>query len=438
MRDAALLLLLLAPVPVALFRPWIGVLGYTLVSIMSPHKLGWGVAHDFPFAQAYAIAIFGGLLFAKEVKRIPINGVTTSMILLVVWMCVTSAFAIYPELIGPQFSKVMKVQLMLFVILLILNSRERIEQLLWVITLSIAFWGVKGGLYVLRTGGDNRVYGPAGGFFPENNALAVVAVMSIPLMYYMYRHIPAHWFRQSVLPWIKRGLLGAMGISAVAVLGTHSRGGLLAIAAMCLLLVARSRYKLLTLIVVVLLGAGLVALMPAHWLERMHTIETYQEDSSAMERINAWSMAWNLALDRFLGAGFYTTTQELFDRYAAYPHIELQAAHSIYFQILGEHGFVGLGLFLAIWAFAWRTCSWLRQRARGNPSVGWAGDLGGMIQASLAGYLVGGAFLNLAYFDMPYMLALLAMTARSVVERELSVAKSVPSGRPGLPPLAHG
>jgi probable O-glycosylation ligase (exosortase A-associated) len=137
-----------------------------------------------------------------------------------------------------------------------------------------------------------------------------------------------------------------------------------------------------------------------------------------MARINAWETAFNVARDRPLGAGFEFASPSAFARYAPDPS-EPRAAHSIYFQVLGEHGFVGLGLFLLLWLLVWLDTGWIVRRARDRNELEWASDLARMIQVSLVGYFVGGAFLSHAYYDLPYNLLVAVMLTRVLVEKEL-------------------
>jgi probable O-glycosylation ligase (exosortase A-associated) len=300
---------------------------------------------------------------------------------------------------------------MILVTLLLVHGRDRIEQMLWVLVISTGFYGVKAGIYTLLTGGGyGRVLGPPGGFFEESNALALTTIMTIPLMFYL--------FQQSSRRWTRWGLIVAMVLCAATVFGTTSRGGLLAIAAMGAFLVLKSHNKAMVLLLVPLVGLGLLAFMPEQWHSRMETIGTYEQDASAMGRLNAWWMAWNLAKDRFLGGGFEVITPELFARYAPDP-LDVHAAHSIYFQVLGEHGFVGLGIFLLFWFLTWRQGTWVMRAAKTNKELAWAGRLAAMIQVSLVGYFVGGAFLSLAYFDLPYDLMVLLVAAYVCVQKQL-------------------
>jgi putative inorganic carbon (hco3(-)) transporter len=195
----------------------------------------------------------------------------------------------------------------------------------------------------------------------------------------------------------KWGLFVSAILCSMAALGSQSRGGLLAIAAMGAFLWWRSRHKILYAVPIALVAVVALAFMPEAWWTRMMSIFEYESDTSAMGRINAWWMAWNLALDRFTGGGFYVFTQELFDRYSPNPADGVRAAHSIYFQALGEHGFVGLGLFLLVWAAVWHTANKLRREGKQRPEPHCGPPISAaMVQVSLVGYFVGGAFLSLA------------------------------------------
>src|SRR5690606_40380642 len=93
----------------------------------------------------------------------------------------------------------------------------------------------------------------------------------------------------------------------------------------------------------------------------------------------------------------------------------VRAAHSIYFQILGNHGFIGLFLFLTLWIITYREAGWLRKNANISPDTLWAAQLGAMAQVSLVGYAVGGAFLSLSYYDLPYNIMVLVVMAKKWV-----------------------
>ncbi|MBT9496996.1 MAG: putative O-glycosylation ligase, exosortase A system-associated, partial [Zoogloea sp.] len=257
-----------------------------------------------------------------------------------------------------------------------------------------------------------RVWGPPGGFIEGNNEIAVALIMSIPFMNYL-RLIVTH-------KWVKIGLTAMMVLTAIAALGTQSRGALLALVAMMAVLWVRSDKKMVMGVTLVMVGMLLLALMPSSWEERMHTIKEYEEDGSAMGRINAWWLAFNIANRRITGAGFEAYTPETFAAFAPNP-ADIHVAHSIYFSVLGEHGYIGLILFLLVWVHTLRVAGKIRTKTRNRKDLEWLFHLAGMSQVALVGYAVGGAFLSLAYFDLPYNIMVIVVVAhRWLLEKSVN------------------
>jgi probable O-glycosylation ligase (exosortase A-associated) len=393
-RDLIVVLVFCGVALMALRRPYIGVLLWTWISVMNPHRLCYGFAQNLPLAFAAAGVTFTSLLINRSQLKMRWDGAVYALIAFALWTGITTIFAFSTERsFDLMVERILKVQTMTLVCLATIRDRKQIEQLIWVIVISLGFYGIKGGIFGILTGGSARVWGPSGALIEGNNEIGLALVMTIPLMNYLRSVAPRVWMRQ--------GLIVAMGLSSVAALATQSRGAFLAIAAMGTLLWLRSRKKLVGGIVIVSIGVSLVGFMPASWETRMQTINTYDQDASAMGRINAWTNAFNIANDRVTGAGFDVARGDIFAKYAPIPNVVL-TAHSIYFQALGEHGWIGLTLFLLIGALTFRNAAQVRSQARGRPELLWLFDLAGMIQVSMVGYAVGGAFLSLTYFDVPY------------------------------------
>ena len=406
MRDIALSLVIFSTLPFILWRPHIGVLVWTWIGFMNPHRLTWGFAYDMQFALIVALVTLVSVLISREPKKIPWTRETIILLFFIVWMLITTIFSIYPVIAWPHMEKVAKIQLMVFVTLMLMQSKERINQLVWVMALSIAFYGVKGGIFTILNGGVYHVRGPENSFIGGDNEMGLALIMTIPLLRYLQLATPK--------PWPRVAMAAVMVLTAIAAVGSQSRGAMLGVAAMGVFLWLKSRNKVFTGLLAVVAAGLVLAVMPQQWFDRMATIQNYDTDASAMGRINAWQMAFNLAKDKPLGGGFDVFQPGMFAIYAPNPE-DVHDSHSIYFEVLGEHGFIGLAFFLMLGLATWRTASWVIKRARSDPAKRWAADLAAMVQVSLVGYASAGAFLGLAYFDYYYTLIAVIVLCHVVV-----------------------
>lgn len=397
MRDILVTLLIFGSLPLILWRPWIGILVWSWVGYMNPHRLTYGFAYDMPFALIVAATLLLAMFFSKEKYRLPWSGTLVLWVIFLVWMLLTSYLAIYPERAMTLFNTVIKIQIMTLVTLMLITDISKIRALICVIAGSIGFYSVKGGLFTLMTGGAFHVLGPAGSNIAENNALGLAVLVIVPLMIYLYQVYKHHrWLR-----W----LLGvSILLSIVSVFGSQSRGALLAIGAVAVFYWLKTQSKIITGAGILLLGVLTFSFMPDSWHERMDTITNYEEDESAMGRIDAWTYAINIASDRLVGGGFNSwsaSTYALYSPEAANTNI---VAHSIYFSVLADHGWPGLVMFLTLLFIAWRNLSRVIAQTKNSDidSEFKPAFLAKMLQVSLIAYMSGGAFLSLAYFDLPW------------------------------------
>jgi len=404
MRDILVTTIIIGALLFVFKRPWVGIMLWTWLAYMNPHRQTWGFAYDFPFSLIVALVTITAFFFAREKKEMLWTRETVVLLLFIAWMFIATLFAFYPELAWVQWNKVWKIQLMVILVMMIIKDRQQIHWMIWVIALSLGYYGVKGGIFTIIHGGQFRVQGPSGTFIGGNNEMALALVMAIPLIRYLHL--------QEKKNWVKLGLAGAMVLTGVAAIGSQSRGALVAMLVMGLFLWFKSRNKLITglymAVAVVIIGA----VMPQEWYDRMNTIETYQEDVSAQGRINAWYTAVNMAKANVTGGGFESFITPTFSQYAPDP-FNIHDVHSIYFEVIGEQGFIGFGLFMLLWFLTWRRGRQVILYCKDDPDKKWASDLAAMIQVSLIGYAAGGAFLGLAYFDLPYhLMATLLLAAK--------------------------
>jgi putative inorganic carbon (HCO3(-)) transporter len=393
MRDLLLFVIIFGTIPFIFKRPAIGVIVFTWISLMNPHRLSYGAAYDFPFVALIAGVTTLAVLLTKQPKGFPRTPVTILLLVFTAWMTFTSFFALEPGLVWQEWSRVIKTMYMVFVTFMVLNTERDIKQYTWVVALSLGIYGLKGGLFVLASGGNFKVYGPDGSYIAENNAMALALVVTLPLIWYLRN--------QATNKLVSLFMLAMTIFTAIAAVGSYSRGALVGGGAMLGFLWLKSKNKAATGVAVIAMIALVALVMPAQWFERMDTIGEYKEDGSAMGRINAWQFAINVATHHVLGGGFNVFSVRQFAIYAPNP-LDYHVAHSIFFQVLGDHGFIGLTMFVILMLCAWRTGTRVIKFCAEAPELKWASDLAKMAQVCIIGYAVSGAFLSLAYFDLYY------------------------------------
>lgn len=379
------------------------------MSTMNPHRYTWGILSTAPVAAFAAGVTLLGLVLTKE-RRSPFIGLPVVIFAFFVgWMTLSWLMSRDVSEDYWTWSRSAKIYLMIFVTLALIYTKEHIMAFAWVLIGSLAILGAKGGFFTLITLGNHRVWGPPDSFIEGNNEFALALIMIIPLVYFLQLQVTRKVWRHA--------LSMVMLLCAASAFGSYSRGALIAIVAMGAVFWWRSPKKGEVAIFILLVAIAMVPMLPEQWWARMDTISDYQEDGSAMGRINAWGVAWEVAKHKFFGSGMSYQHPEYFILYGEYEAI-VRAAHSIYFQILGNHGFIGLFLFLLLWITTYRDAGWLMKNARSEPHTLWAAQLGAMAQVSLVGYAVGGAFLSLGYYDLPYnIMALVVMSKKWVTSK---------------------
>jgi probable O-glycosylation ligase (exosortase A-associated) len=422
MRDIALALLIFGTLPYILMRPYVGLLVWSWLGYMNPHRLCYGFAVTFPWVQLVAIVTLASLIFSKENKRMPWSPVSVMLVMFLFWTGLTTFFAVVPDSAWTKWQEFAKVLVMVFVTLVMVNTRERMHGLVWMIVVSLGFYGLKGGVFTLTHGGSNHVLGPPGSFISDNNALALALCMTLPFMRYLQLH--------SARRLVKIGLGIGMTLTGVGVLGTYSRGGLIGLAIVGVALLLKSRHKFTVLVAVAVIGAAAIHFMPPEWAARMDTLRDARQTDSGETRIQSWKFATNVAIHRPLTAGGFDVYESasLWSAYAPEGSTQ-RAIHSIYFRTLGEQGFVGLCLFLGLLFTAWRNCAAVRKRTRGDPEQSWAFDLASMLQVSLLAFMASGAFLPMPYFDLVYQLMALSAVLSGCIPKRVA-AQQIKSARP--------
>lgn len=415
MRDLLLTLIVFGLLPYVMMRPYIGVLVWSWLGYMNPHRLTYGFAFSAPFVAITAAVTILSMLFSKEKKSFPWTGITVVWLLFIIWSCfVTYWFAFNPNDAAWEFQRFTKIQIMILCTLILINNKDRLIQLVWVIAMSIGFFGIKGGVFAAATGLNYRVKGPPGTFIGGNNELALALLMVIPLFYFL--------FTVTKNRYLKWALVSFIFLCFLSVVASYSRGAFLGMAVMSFFLWWGVKRKVIILgLVVAVLVAG-IPFVPDKWFDRMNTIETYKEDNSALERLNTWEMAINIANDRIVGGGFKPFSRKTYQMYASNKEWVFDA-HSVYFEVLASQGYVGLVLFMTMILLVLYRAQRIKTLCKNNEELAWMATLANMIKISLIAYMVSGAFLGMAYFDLPYhlisMIVILDMLYRKHVAQKV-------------------
>lgn len=414
-RDIALVAIVGVLLPMCFVRPWVGVVVWSWLGFMNPHRLAWGFAHDLPFAQVVAVATLAGFVLMGGRRPFIWSRESLTLLAFWAWVTLTTRVALYPVEAWDGWIRFSKILLMAFLILPLFQDRRRLRVLLLVSACSIGFYGVKGGIWSLATGGANRVLGaPEDTFISTNNALALALNMMLPLFFYLAREERRRWPRL--------GLYLCFYLSIVSVLFTYSRGGLVGLAVVLAVLFGNRRNAPLMVAACLMVGVVAVWFAPEKWVARVETIGHYGEDSSANARLHAWTVAFRLANDRpVVGGGFWSVSQpDTWARYLPEGPNTGHDAHSIYMGVLAEHGYVGLVLYAMLLTFVVGTLRRIRRDVRGIAELEWIRNYAAMLFAAIMGFLVTGIFLSVAYFDLAYLLFMSVIVLKSLAAEALA------------------
>jgi probable O-glycosylation ligase (exosortase A-associated) len=380
-------------------------------AVMGPQTGAYNL-EGLPLNLIIAVVALFGWLVSRERKAIPGRMTAIICYLLFLWMTFNQFFfGADLSYSYPFWDRVWKIFLMGTVAAALTTNKVRFHALMWIIAFSLGYWGVKGGVFTIASGGGSHALGPPGSQIADNNEFALAIVTVLPILNYLRLYSGSRYIRY--------GLLSAIVLCVINVLGSYSRGGVVALAVLAIAFWLRTKKKLIYPIAAVIVIVPALHFMPDAFWERMSTIDSYQTDGSFQGRVDAWVVAWKYAVQHFpFGAGFYALqVARIYLQYS--PNTIPHAAHSIYFQVLGENGFVGLALYLLLIFSAFNDYWFVIRRTKRIAELGWINDLARMLQLSLIAFCVGGSALSLAYYDMFLLLIWMAVALRAQTERAL-------------------
>jgi probable O-glycosylation ligase (exosortase A-associated) len=445
MLDLALLGFIAMFLAFGLKRPFLWLLAYIYVDAVAPQKIGWSLIHILPLSLITFVAAFGGwaLMDSKVGTRFTFRQALICVLLL--YCAVTTSIADFPVEAAEKWAWVWKALLFAIFMPLTLRTRLRFEATALIMVLSIGTIAINGGIKTALGGGG---YGTLALLVRENaglyegSILSTVAVSSIPLALWLARH--GTIFKPDWRVWtFVSGLVFACLLIPI---GTAARTGLLCLGFLALLMLRSAKRRLLyaSLGTVALLVA--VPFLPQSYLERMSTIEGHSSDQSASTRVAVWMWTLDYVKTHPFGGGFDAYRSNSFTyqmpRTTGEPGNErtvmvtvtdkARAYHSSYFEMLGEQGWPGLFLWLwlqALGVWQMERIRWRFKRSEDGVKS-WQWGLATALQQAQLTYLLGAAFVGIAYQPFIFMLIGLQCGLWSYVKRTSADAPKTRFARP--------
>lgn len=410
MRDIVLLVVIAALLAVSLRRPFVALLLWAWFTIMTPHQLAYGV-YGIPLNMVIAGVTILGYVISGEIARMRFDPITVLLVVFAGWITLAQAFSLEPGNSAEYHDRFLKTLLFIILCAQMATTKLRIHALVWVLVAGIGFFAAKGALFTGMTLGQYRVQGLPNTILEDNNHFGMATATILPLIFYLSSQVKSKW--------LKYGLLGLLSLCIFAIIGTHSRGAFVSLAAFGGLFWLRSRHKVTIIAAMIVLLAPAIAFMPAKWTERMTTITAATEDASFMGRIDAWVVSTKLAnAHPVTGAGLRNSY--LSDVAASVDPERApraRAAHSIYFEILGGTGYLGLLIYLSLFAAAFAaTANILFVKKRADLPQ-WQSDLARAIQNSLLVFMIGAASVSMEMWDGYLMLIALSSAMAVIAKR---------------------
>lgn len=444
MRDLVFVAFLAAIFGMGLRRPFILVLAYVYIDIVSPQRLTYILLNTVPISLiAVALAVGGWLLMddKSDSRFTPRQGLIVALLL---YCWATTLGADFPLDAKDKWDWVWKCLAFAAFLPLTLRTRLRIEALLLFMILSAASIIIVGGIKTTAGGGgygqlDLMVNNNSGLY--EGSTISTVAIAIVPLIAWFMRY--GTIFRPD---WKVKGFCLCLIFACLLIpIGTSTRTGLLCIVLVALLSLRNARRKVLYMTMIAAAAVIAVPFLPASFTDRMSTIKSHDADESASTRLAVWQWTIDYAKAHPFGGGFeaYRGNHIRYeikktDGAGPAPAVSDQAVtdkargyHSAYFEMLGEQGYLGLALWLGISLIGIVRMEVLRRRYR-DPSgpFGWAGPLAAALQTAHLVYLLGAAFIAIAFQPFVYMLIGAQIGLDSYLARRRAETAQAPMRRP--------
>lgn len=414
MRDVFLLAILPFMLYMMARRPFVGLGLWIWTALFFPNAWVYGPAAVIRYNLLFAGVTAFSYFVMKHKPRFRLSGTGALVLLFFLWTTASTFMGVgFPDLKWDIWNRFSKVILLFVFVLAVVDTKLHLDFFLGCVVLSVGFYADIEALKFLASAGGHKIEGINGHVLGDRNELAVAFVMLLPLCVYLMRE----YGERSRL--LSAFLLATIGLTVTAVIGTQSRGGFIAMLALGAYFFIKSDHKMLVAAMLAVLAIGLSQVVTNEWVSRIDTIDTANTDASFMGRVVAWKLSLILATHNpFFGGGFKgleyfpvwsSLSQEFGSSFQWFytgnevpDPVKARAAHSIYFQVLGDHGFAGLLIYLSILGGAFLKARRVVKLALAQPVPAWIARAAITLQLTLFAFCVGGAALSFAYFDLTF------------------------------------
>lgn len=412
MRDIAVSFLFFYLIFVTLKRPFIGVAAWAWIAFAYPAGWAWGFSTNFRMNFVIAFITYIGYLFIKDKPKFILDKITVFIFIFWLVALVSSSVSnsLLIDFVWLKFELFSKVLLLYLASVLIVSKKVHVDTLIWSIILSISSYAAMESFKFIISLGGHKIAGLQGHMLGDRNDLAVAINMALPLIIYL--------IGQTKVRMLKFCLVGLLCLNILAIIGSYSRGGFVGLVVLGAYFFIKSNRKILLSVLFSVLIGVFLQYTPSDWNKRMSTVSTASsKDNSFIGRLWAWKISVKIANDNFLGNGFLSTQDPI--AWHKYRHsidhfglIEtppipenqsVKAAHNIYFQVLGDMGYIGLMIFLFILSGLFFRLKRIVKKATLH-NMDWCAHLATMMSVSLVAYMITGANVSLAYFDLIFLL----------------------------------
>ena len=191
MRDLAFVGFLTLLLGFGLKRPFLFVLAYVYIDIVSPQRLSYYLLNTIPISQIFFIAALLGWLVADSKTGTRLAPRQGMLLLLLGWAGITTLNADFPVEALEKWDWVWKGLVFAIFLPFTLRTKLRIEALLLVLVLSAASIIITGGIKTVASGGGYGVLNLGvdnnSGLY-EGSIISILAVAIIPLILYLRRY----------------------------------------------------------------------------------------------------------------------------------------------------------------------------------------------------------------------------------------------------------